>query len=104
MAVMPCRSASLDDLTETVVGQGWLGRDPRAAKLMTIEHDGFIDEADNFTEEDYKTLPIFTEVMKQSAMGSEHPPGSIHPAMSASCLPSRRRSPPGGLRKMRSPI
>lgn len=62
-------STSLDDLSVKMRDEGWLNRNSRAAKLMTIQHDGFIDEAEYFSETDYNTLPIFTEVMKPLGYG-----------------------------------
>ncbi|MEP9374087.1 hypothetical protein ABLE85_18655, partial [Mesorhizobium sp. KR1-2] len=62
-------SASLDDLSAKMLGEGWLSRNIRAAKVLTLEYDGFVDEAEFFTQEDYDTLPIFTEVMKPLGYG-----------------------------------
>ncbi|MDR6754943.1 DNA-binding CsgD family transcriptional regulator [Mycoplana sp. BE70] len=62
-------SASLDDLSQKMLEEGWINRNTRAAKLLTIDHHGFIDEADYFTEDDYNTQPIFTEVMKPLGYG-----------------------------------
>lgn len=62
-------STSLEDLAQKMIGEGWIARNTRAARLMTIEHDGFIDESEYFSEEDYETMPIFTEVMKPLGYG-----------------------------------
>lgn len=62
-------SASLGDLDQKMLNEGWITRNTRAAKLLTIQHDGFIDEADYFSEDDYNTQPIFTEVLKPLGYG-----------------------------------
>lgn len=62
-------SASLADLDEKMLDEGWLQRNTRAARLLTIQHQGFVDEAAWFTEEEYNTQPIFTEVMKPLGYG-----------------------------------
>lgn len=62
-------SDSLADLTQKMVNEGWLGRNSRAARLLTIEHEGFINEADYFTAEDYNSQPIFTQVMQPLGYG-----------------------------------
>lgn len=62
-------SDSLADLTQKMVDEGWLNRNSRAAKLLTIEHEGFIDEADHFSEQDYNSQPIFTQVMQPLGYG-----------------------------------
>ncbi len=62
-------SASLDDLGQKMLGEGWLRRNARAAKLVDIQYEGFVDEAALFSENDYNTMPIFTEVMKPLGYG-----------------------------------
>lgn len=62
-------SDSLADLSQKMLGEGWIKRNTRAQKLLMIDHPGFIDEAQYFTEEDYNTQPIFTEVMKPLGYG-----------------------------------
>lgn len=62
-------SASLDDLGAKMLGEGWLNRNTRAEKLLTVVHNGFVDEKELFSQEDYDTLPIFTEVMKPLGYG-----------------------------------
>lgn len=62
-------SGSLADLTQKMVNEGWLGRNSRAAKLLTIDHEGFINEADYFSAEDYNSQPIFTQVMQPLGYG-----------------------------------
>ncbi|HWK68016.1 MAG TPA: helix-turn-helix transcriptional regulator [Rhizobiaceae bacterium] len=62
-------SASLDDLSVKMLDEGWLNRNIRAARMMTLEHDGFVNEAEVFTQEEYDTLPIYTEVMKPLGYG-----------------------------------
>lgn len=62
-------SASLDDLAQKMLGDGWITRNTRAAKLLTIDHQGFIDEAQLFTEEECDAQPIFTEVMRPLGYG-----------------------------------
>lgn len=62
-------SPALADMTQKMLVEGWADRNTRAEKLLTIEHDGFIDEADYFSEEDTRTQPIFTEVIKPLGYG-----------------------------------
>lgn len=62
-------SKSIDDLRQKMQVEGWASRNTRAAKLLTIEHQGFVDEAQLFTEEDVNAQPIFTEVMKPLGYG-----------------------------------
>lgn len=56
-------SASLADLGQKMLNEGWITRNTRAAKLLTIDYQGFIDESQLFTEEECYAQPIFTEVM-----------------------------------------
>lgn len=62
-------SASLDDLSQKMLNEGWINRNTRAEKLLTIDHQGFINEADYFSEDDYNTQPIFTDVMQPLGYG-----------------------------------
>lgn len=62
-------SASLSDLEQKMLNEGWITRNTRAARLLTIDHHGFVDEAQYFTEEDCNTQPIFTEVMRPLGYG-----------------------------------
>jgi len=68
-AMRALASASLDDLSVKMLDEGWLNRNSRAAKLITIQYEGFVDEAELFSEKDYDTIPIFTEVMKPLGYG-----------------------------------
>ena len=62
-------SRAINDLHHKMQAEGWANRNTRAARLLTIEHEGFIDEARYFTEEEVNTQPIFTEVMKPLGYG-----------------------------------
>ncbi|MBL0372102.1 helix-turn-helix transcriptional regulator [Rhizobium sp. KVB221] len=62
-------SASLEDLSTKMLKEGWATRNTRAQRLLSIEQHGFINEADYFSDEDYETHPIFTEVMKPLGYG-----------------------------------
>ncbi|QRM56411.1 LuxR C-terminal-related transcriptional regulator [Sinorhizobium sp. BG8] len=62
-------SASLADLRQKMLDEGWIARNTRAAKLLTVDHQGFIDEAQLFTEEECAAQPIFTEVMRPLGYG-----------------------------------
>jgi DNA-binding CsgD family transcriptional regulator len=62
-------SPSLADMDKKMLDEGWVSRNTRAEKLMTIPQHGFVDEAEHFTEEDYNTHPIFTEVLKPLGYG-----------------------------------
>lgn len=62
-------SPSLNDMSKKMIDEGWATRNTRADKLLTIPHHGFVDEAEHFTEDDYNTQPIFTEVLKPLGYG-----------------------------------
>lgn len=62
-------SASLDDLRQKMLNEGWINRNARAERLLMIDHHGFIDESSHFTEEEFDTMPIYTEVMRPLGYG-----------------------------------
>ncbi len=62
-------SDALDDMKRKMIDEGWYRYNTRTDKLLTIEHRGFIDESDYFTEEDYNTLPIYTGMMQPLGYG-----------------------------------
>lgn len=62
-------SATLEDLDQKMLREGWITRNTRAERLLTIDHQGFIDESQYFTEEECNTQPIFTEVMRPLGYG-----------------------------------
>lgn len=62
-------SASLADLAEKMLKEGWINRNTRAERLLRINHQGFVDEAAHVSEEELRTEPIFTQVMEPLGYG-----------------------------------
>jgi DNA-binding CsgD family transcriptional regulator len=62
-------SPSLNDMHHKMQVEGWAERNTRAARLMSIPHAGFVDEALYFTEQEVRTQPIFTEVLRPLGYG-----------------------------------
>ncbi|MCJ8508224.1 LuxR C-terminal-related transcriptional regulator [Rhizobium lemnae] len=62
-------SASLAELDTKMVTEGWLQRNTRADRLLTIQHQGFVDEAKYVSPADYQAEPIFTEVLDPLGYG-----------------------------------
>ena len=62
-------SAALADMKTKMIDEGWYRYNARTEKLLTIDHHGFVNEADFFTEEDYNTIPIFTGMMQPLGYG-----------------------------------
>jgi len=62
-------SPSLEDMKIKMIDEGWYRYNTRTDKLLSIEHHGFVNEADFFTEHDYNTMPIFTGMMQPLGYG-----------------------------------
>lgn len=62
-------SRSLSDMHHKMQAEGWFERNTRAARLISIDHHGFVDEAQYFTDEEVRTQPIFTEVIRALGYG-----------------------------------
>lgn len=62
-------SDGIMDLIDRIVAEDWTSRNPRAARLLAAQHHGFLDEADEFSDEDYNSLPIYTELMQPCGYG-----------------------------------
>ncbi len=62
-------SRSLDDITQKILAEGWMTRNTRAAHLINIQHDGFVDEARHFTEEECQRHPIIMDVFRPLGYG-----------------------------------
>jgi len=62
-------SEALEDMTQKMIEEGWVTRNARAEKLLSIEQFGFVDEAEHFSEADYNAIPIFTDMMQPLGYG-----------------------------------
>ena len=62
-------SASLADLSEKMLKEGWIHRNSRAERLLKVDHHGFVDEAAHVSEEEFDREPIFREVMRPLGYG-----------------------------------
>ncbi|ODT14720.1 MAG: hypothetical protein ABS35_33780 [Kaistia sp. SCN 65-12] len=62
-------SDGIMDLINRIVAEDWTSRNPRAAHLLAAQHHGFLDEADAFSEDEYRSLPIYTELMQPCGYG-----------------------------------
>ena len=62
-------SPALEDMKIKMIDEGWHRYNTRTEKLLSIEHHGFVNEADFFTEHDYNTIPIFTGMMQPLGYG-----------------------------------
>ena len=62
-------SPSLEDMKIKMIDEGWYRYNTRTEKLLSLEHHGFVNEADFFTEHDYNTMPIFTGMMQPLGYG-----------------------------------
>jgi len=62
-------SAALEDMKIKMIDEGWYRYNTRTDKLLSIEHHGFVNEADFFSEQDYNTMPIFTGMMQPLGYG-----------------------------------
>ncbi|WP_029074104.1 hypothetical protein [Kaistia adipata] len=62
-------SDGIMDLIDRIVAEDWTSRNPRAARLLATQHHGFQDEAEEFSDEEYNSLPIYTELMQPCGYG-----------------------------------
>lgn len=62
-------SKTLMDLSAKMLNEGWLQRNTRAHRLLSIQHQGFVDEAQYVSPEDYNAEPIFAEVLEPLGYG-----------------------------------
>lgn len=62
-------SEGIMDLIDRIVAEDWTSRNPRAERLLAAQHHGFLNEADEFTEDDYGRFPIYTDLMQPCGYG-----------------------------------
>ncbi|BCH31518.1 LuxR family transcriptional regulator [Mesorhizobium sp. L-8-10] len=62
-------SQGIMDMIERILAEDWTSRNPRAERLLSAQHHGFLNEADQFTEEEYNRFPIYTDLMQPCGYG-----------------------------------
>lgn len=62
-------SEGIADLIGRILAEDWTSRNQRAERLTATRHFGFQNEAERFTEEEYNTFPIYTELMRPLGYG-----------------------------------
>ncbi len=62
-------SEGIMDMISRILAEDWTSRNPRAERLLSAQHHGFMNEADQFTEEEYNRFPIYTDLMQPCGYG-----------------------------------
>lgn len=62
-------SDGISDLIGRILAEDWTSRNHRAERLVATPHFGFQNEAEQFTEEEYNTFPIYTDLMQPLGYG-----------------------------------
>lgn len=62
-------SAGIMDMIERILREDWGSRNDRAKRLLGKPYSGFFNEAEEFTDEEYNTFPIYTDLMQPLGYG-----------------------------------
>lgn len=62
-------SPTIMDMIERILKEDWASRNDRARRLMATPYNGFFNEAEQFTEEEYNSFPIYTDLMQPLGYG-----------------------------------
>jgi DNA-binding CsgD family transcriptional regulator len=62
-------SSGIMDMIERILREDWGSRNDRAKRLLGKPYSGFFNEAEEFTDEEYNTFPIYTDLMQPLGYG-----------------------------------
>jgi DNA-binding CsgD family transcriptional regulator len=62
-------SSDLADVVHKFMNDGWAARDPRLPRALAVDHPGFINDGDLFTDEEIETNEVYADFFRPHGIG-----------------------------------